>query len=420
MDIVRPFAGPLFRSYRGLTEVPELAPSVLDSETRVGVNFCRSMMRLNNLQQYRTVRYLPLDDGGYGALHIAVTPGQFGQSLVRSWLEVARKVPITPEEEPEKKKEINKTYSSGLFYIPKVEFGPNWPYDKESEGWLLEPNPSVTPFGDYIGESGGWRLYYTKGEPKNFDPNITVTFKEIPAIPERDPEWSEGPKQTIFNGAFDCYYTDPEDEEKYHCYGAYTEVHASDRYEYFRQVFSADYTGTDRESDDTPDVGYSNKDTISYGVVSSWTIGLRQRRHVIFNWATNESGETTNYEYSCRLALLIGDNVLIADREPPLEFANLGVYTLNLDGPTDDGCGMFFYLPGDWDGHGHIISSEGAQFYGVINRNQADDITSLLYKDPELRTLCETLVQSNFSGVPANPYQRFNRQRLHAFPPATP
>lgn len=147
MDIVRPFAGPLFRSYRGLTEVPELAPSVLDSETRVGVNFCLSMMKLNSLQQYRTVRYLPLNDGGYGALHVAVTPGQFGQPLVRSWLEVAR---------PERKKVLRlkrrkpEEPLEGLFII--------------NNRWLLEPDPAAVVSGALVGTVSGWRLFDTDGK----------------------------------------------------------------------------------------------------------------------------------------------------------------------------------------------------------------------------------------------------------------
>ena len=157
MDIVRPFAGPLFRSYRGLTEVPELAPSVLDSETRQGVDFCRSMMRLNNLQQYRTVRYLPLDDGGYGALHVAVTPGQFGQVMVRSWLEVARKPVMVPVEEEKKKEKVE---FFGLFFRYNLERNLRQVLQYDGNGkYAVVEAPATIQFE--FGEDGSDVSYWT-------------------------------------------------------------------------------------------------------------------------------------------------------------------------------------------------------------------------------------------------------------------
>ena len=139
MDLVRPFAGTLFRAYQGLEQVPELSPNAITRQARLGVDFCLSMMKLNNLQQYRTVRYLPLADGGYGALHITVLPGYGGQPMVRAELEVSRQW-IEAEEE--------KNNREGLFII--------------NNRWLLEPDPSVKPSGTLVGQVGDWRLFDTK------------------------------------------------------------------------------------------------------------------------------------------------------------------------------------------------------------------------------------------------------------------
>lgn len=140
MDLVRPFAGTLFRAYQGLEQVPELSPNAITRQARLGVDFCLSMMKLNNLQQYRTVRYLPLADGGYGALHITVLPGYGGQPMVRAELEVSRQ--WIEEEEEENNRE-------GLFII--------------NNRWLLEPDPAVTPSGSLVGQVGDWRLFDTGG-----------------------------------------------------------------------------------------------------------------------------------------------------------------------------------------------------------------------------------------------------------------
>lgn len=138
MELVRPFSDPLFRDYQGLEQVPELSHNAITRQARIGVDFCLSMMKLNNLQQYYTVRYLPLADGGYGALHIAVLPGYGGRPLVKASLEVSRG-----------KVEEKEDFEEGLFII--------------NNRWLLEPDPKITPSGTLVGQVDDWRLFDTKG-----------------------------------------------------------------------------------------------------------------------------------------------------------------------------------------------------------------------------------------------------------------
>ncbi len=140
MELVRPYTGPLFNSYRGLTQTPEMSPGMVNHQAQLAVDFCLSMMKLNNLKQYSVTHLLPLNDGQRGHLHIHVVMGHNNIPMVRARLDVSRK---RVEEEEEEIKE-------GLFII--------------NNRWLLEPDPKVKPSGKLVGQVGDWRLFDTQGE----------------------------------------------------------------------------------------------------------------------------------------------------------------------------------------------------------------------------------------------------------------
>ena len=401
MDLVRPFAGPLFRSYRGLTEVPELAPSVLDSETRVGVNFCLSMMKLNSLQQYRTVRYLPLNDGGYGALHVAVTPGQFGQPLVRSWLEVARStltVEVEVEEEEEKE---TRFYYEGLFSLLDEE-GLENPETDGFVGWYLEPNSAITPQGELVGQAGPWKLFYVDGLMDFNDPDIEWKPGEVSLEYNRPKEpWVEVLEKVSNYGKILTLLSDtPERLSDYTKKGTDYYRVISDRIMYAEMTDIDDryfhYCG-----ENGIDEMFIEEGTQVYTEIITAPVSLRMQVFITYFIRRNGVSEFTsctqwNGEFledtEIFTCVANGQELYRYEHDYANGGSGLGPPTVLLPCPvTSDGCGLLCLLPDD-----DVLAD--LRIWGVA-QGEVTELTTLLNKDVRLKPIIEAMGQEMIDGT---------------------